>query len=191
MLGSMKDTFAADLEKKQNEIKTEQTSYTKMKAALNQQLKSQRKSAANNKAALGKAKYYSTEGKEELAKTQAAVEADKEILRNVNMQCQVGGSFQRESLVSGKIGGVSICPGGFLVSVGKLYIGNGRSINKIISASCSIFSTTVPDMRSTLPSTNPDNHSRPPHEDRPRSTIPPLAPPPQPPIIDELVPPVH
>ena len=42
VLGNMKDTFAADLEKKQTEIKNEESSYKKMKAALNQQLKSQR-----------------------------------------------------------------------------------------------------------------------------------------------------
>eukprot|EP00392_Amoebophrya_sp_AT5.2_P005350 g5359.t1 len=87
ILSSMKDEFSSDLKELEEKIATEKKAYKELKASTTQQLNAARKSFEDNTALAGKAKFLGTEGKEELKKIRAKVDADTTVLLEVKDQC--------------------------------------------------------------------------------------------------------
>ncbi|CAD7967489.1 unnamed protein product [Amoebophrya sp. A120] len=87
ILNSMKDEFSADLKELEEKIATEEKAYKELKKSTTEQLEAARKSFEENTALAGKAKFLGTEGKEELKKIRAQVDADTTVLLEVKDQC--------------------------------------------------------------------------------------------------------
>jgi len=88
VLKQMLDDANGDLKAKTEEIANEKSSYKKLKKALQEQLKAQRKSFEDNKAALSRAKFLKVEGAAELKKLREAIQADKDVLGMLNSKCR-------------------------------------------------------------------------------------------------------
>ncbi|CAD7953375.1 unnamed protein product [Amoebophrya sp. A25] len=87
ILNSMKDEFSADLAELQKKIETEAKACKELKVSTTAQLDAARKNFEEFTALAGKAKFLGTEGKEELKKIRAQVDADTTVLLEVKDQC--------------------------------------------------------------------------------------------------------
>ncbi|CAD7922093.1 unnamed protein product [Amoebophrya sp. A25] len=87
ILNSMKDEFSADLAELQKKIETETKACKELKTTTTAQLDASRKNFEEFTAKAGKAKFLGTEGKEELKKIRAQVDADTAVLLEVKDQC--------------------------------------------------------------------------------------------------------
>lgn len=88
VISQMHENFKEDLADNRNQIKEESAAFQKMKASLSEELKTQNKAFDDAKANMGKAQFYSTEGKEVLTKTREATAAATKVLSAVKSKCQ-------------------------------------------------------------------------------------------------------